>query len=397
VAGEATLTGTSRASAWQQALIVAACFLSLATVLGVLYSFGDFLEPLNREFGLGRGATSLIFSATTFLFLALGILTGPLSDRYGARMLGVLGALAAGLGLYGASVAGSIWVVFASYGFGVGIATGCIYVPMIAAVGRRFDRHRGLAVGIAVTGIGVGTLVVPPIAARLIESLGWRGALGALAVPSTALLLGSALASGDRGHRGTGTVGFTIRSFTSRTFVVLYAATVLLSAAIWSGFVYVAPYAQSLGLTPVAAALLLSAIGVGGVVGRLMLASLTEWMPALRALKVAIVVSTLAFVFWIPGLPYAALFAFAVLVGAGQGGWIALIPSVLAPMFGLPRLGRSVGAYWTAGGIGAVLGPTMTGFLIDTARYPAAILSQVALAGAGCFLFLLLRAPRPAS
>jgi MFS family permease len=392
MAGETSLARPAAPDVLRQGLTVVACFLSLATVLGVQYSFGTFLDPITREFGEGRGLTSLLFSATTFLFLALGIVAGPLADRYGASTLAVIGAITTGIGLYGASRGGSFWAVLASYGLGVGIGTAAVYVPMIAAVGRRFDRHRGLALGIAVTGIGVGTLVVPPIAARLIDTLGWRGAFGALALPSAVLLLLCAALSADRGRGHADAVGFDFKALAGRDFVLMYLATILGAAAIWSAFVYVAPYAESLGASTVAAALLLSALGVGGVVGRLILASLTEWMPSLRALKVAILVCTVAFLFWTPGLPYAALVVFAVLIGAGQGGWIALIPSVLASMFGLPSLGRSIGIYWTAGGIGAVLGPTMTGYLVDTAHYPVAIFSQIALAIVAFVLFMVVRA-----
>jgi MFS family permease len=89
-----------------------------------------------------------------------------------------------GLGLMAASAARNLTEVYAAYGLGVGLGLGCAYVPAIGAVQRWFVRRRGFASGLAVSGIGVGTLVMPPLASFLIESLGWRGAylvLGALA------------------------------------------------------------------------------------------------------------------------------------------------------------------------------------------------------------------------
>jgi MFS family permease len=89
-----------------------------------------------------------------------------------------------GLGLAAASFARNLVEVYAANGLGVGLGIGCAYVPAVGAVQRWFVRRRGFASGLAVSGIGVGTLVMPPLATLLIETLGWRGAylaLGAIA------------------------------------------------------------------------------------------------------------------------------------------------------------------------------------------------------------------------
>jgi MFS family permease len=79
-----------------------------------------------------------------------------------------------GIGLGAASVARNLMEVYVAYGLGVGLGIGCSYVPAVGAVTRWFVRRRGFASGLAVSGIGVGTLVVPPLAAWLIDTLGWR-------------------------------------------------------------------------------------------------------------------------------------------------------------------------------------------------------------------------------
>src|SRR3546814_9783720 len=78
------------------------------------------------------------------------------------------------LGLALASTARSLGEVYAAYGLGVGLGVGCAYVPAVGVVQRWFVRRRGLASGLAVSGIGVGTLVMPPLASHLIDALGWR-------------------------------------------------------------------------------------------------------------------------------------------------------------------------------------------------------------------------------
>ena len=73
-----------------------------------------------------------------------------------------------------ASFARSLTEVYVAYGLGVGLGVGCSYVPVLGAVQRWFVKRRGFASGLAVSEIGVGTLMVPPLAAFLIADLGWR-------------------------------------------------------------------------------------------------------------------------------------------------------------------------------------------------------------------------------
>ena len=164
--------------------MVAAAFAVTFVGFGSAYTFSAFVESLQRDFGASRGSVSLVFSLAGFLYFGLGIVSGPLADRFGSRRLAVAGMILTGLGLAAASVARSLPEVYAAYGLGVGLGVGCAYVPAIGAVQRWFVRRRGFASGLAVSGIGVGTLVMPPLASLLIETLGWRGAylaLGALA------------------------------------------------------------------------------------------------------------------------------------------------------------------------------------------------------------------------
>ena len=98
--------------------------------------------------------------------------------------------------------------VYAAYGLGVGLGVGCAYVPAIGAVQRWFVRRRGFASGLAVSGIGVGTLVMPPLATLLIETFGWRGAY--LALGALAAVIGGGMAlliENDPRARGLGPDG----------------------------------------------------------------------------------------------------------------------------------------------------------------------------------------------
>ena len=154
--------------------VVAGAFLCMLTGYAVAYSFAAFFGALESEFGARRGETALVFSISAFLYFLLGFPAGLIADRTGPRPVVVGGLLLIAVGLVAAAQATSLWQIYAGYGLGVGVGIGLSYVPSVAAVQRWFVRSRGTASGIAVAGIGVGTLIGAPLAHQLIAHLGWR-------------------------------------------------------------------------------------------------------------------------------------------------------------------------------------------------------------------------------
>jgi MFS family permease len=387
--------GLARREGAQAWVVVAAAFASMFTAFGVVYSFGAFFEPMAREFGTGRGTTSIVFAVTAFCFFGLGAVSGPVADRVGPRRVVLFGAVAMGAGLAATAATPAFWVGCLSYGLGVGIGTACGYVPMVAAVGGWFERRRSLAIGIAVSGIGVGTLAVPPLAAVLVERIGWRQTYLVMAAVSTAVLAACALAAQApprSGARVPSSLGATVRT---RAFGLLYTVCLLSAFAVFLAFVHLVPYATRLGATPVAAAGLLSVIGVGSAAGRLALGGAAERLGSVSAFRLSILILLAGYVVWLLAPGYAALAAFALLLGLGYGGWVALSPSVMADLFGPQGMGGSVGALYTSAGIGALLGPPFAGFVVDaTGGYRPAILAAVGLAAASLALAMLVPLPR---
>src|ERR1700744_3083662 len=102
-------------------VVVAAAFAVPFVGFGSAYSFSAFVESLQHDFGASRGSVSLVFSLAGFLYFALGVVSGPLADRWGAKPLAILGMLLTGLGLVLASQARTLVEVYAGYGLGVGV------------------------------------------------------------------------------------------------------------------------------------------------------------------------------------------------------------------------------------------------------------------------------------
>ncbi len=363
-------------------LMTAATFLSTFVVFGVAYSFGAFFESMSDEFGSGKGLTALLFSLTTFLYFVLGMWTGRWSDRVGPRPVLLTAVVSLGAGLLLTSVAGSIWVGLATYSLGVGVAVACGYVPMVAAVGGWFDRHRTTALGVAVAGIGFGTLVVAPLSSWLIDEHGWRVAYRVLAVAGMILLLVCASIASAPPIHGSDEPLRPIRELLRLgPFRVLFGSGLLMSLALFVPFVFLASYAEERDISSGLAATLVGLIGGSSIVGRLGLGALASRVGLTRLYQGCFATMGVSFLIWlVAGSSYAMLVVFTIVLGVAYGGFIALSPAVAAQVFGTVGLGGVLGAIYTAAGIGGLIGPPLAGTLIDaTDGYTAAILVAAAL------------------
>jgi len=362
-------------------LVVAGAFAVTFVGFGSAYSFSTFVASLQKDFVASRGSVSLVFSLAGFLYFALGIVSGPLADRLGSRRLVVTGMLLVGMGMALAGAARNLAEVYAAYGLGVGLGIGCSYVPALGAVQRWFVRRRGLASGLAVSGIGVGTLVMPPIASWLIDALGWRQAY--LVLGGLAAVVGAGMAllvENDPRHRGVGPDGdppqpgpqsarldgASVReAIRSRRFLGLYAACMTCSFGLFVPFVHLVPYALEHGVRRSSAVLLVGAIGVGSTAGRFILGGLADRVGRRVALLAVFVGMALALLVWAVATGPWSLAAFAFAYGGFYGGFVALMPALVADYFGGRNISAIIGILYTSVAFGTLIGPSAAGFAFD--------------------------------
>ncbi len=381
----ATIAQLDSPQAW---LMVATSFVALFTVYGVAYSFGAFFKPMAHEFGAGPSATSAVFSITVCLWGVLGWPAGHIADRIGPRPVIIIGAIAIGVGLVMTSFIQRLWVAYLTYGVGVGVGIACGYVPTIAVVGGWFLRRRNTALGIAVAGIGCGTLVVAPIAAALIQRLGWRETFVVLGIASATMLIGCAFVV-RRPPVHLAPAPFEIReAIRTPVFKLLYLSSLLSSMGLFTPFVFLPAFARDHGATEVAAATLVGLIGGASVVGRLGLGALADRLGVVRLFQLCYLVVGLSFILWLTAHSYAVLVVFALVLGVGYGGYVALSPAVLAHFYGTQRLGSVLGALYTSGGVGVLMGPPVAGFIIAHSGYRWAIAFSLTAGMASYFTLL---------
>jgi MFS family permease len=372
--------------------VVAIAFTAMFTTFGIAYSFGAFLLPVSEELGAGRGATAVAFSLTTLALFAFGGVSGPAVDRFGPRKVLLVGALSLGLGLLLMSRAQSLWHAYLGHGLGVGLAVACSYVPLVAVVGGWFERRRTLAVGIAVSGIGLGTLVGAPVAAALLDTVGWRDAYLVLGVFGVVVLLAcAALVRAAAPASGMVAVPLLPR-LRNATYARLYAGGLLLSIALFVPFVHLPSYAQAAGVGSVAAATLVGLIGAASVVGRIALGAVAARIGTLRAYQFCYALMAGSFALWLGSPGYPRLVLFTLLLGVGYGGFVALGPPLVAELFGVQGLGGLLGVLYTSAAIGSAVGPPIAGALItSTGGYLSTILGALVVAAVSVGVILTVR------
>ncbi len=375
--------------------VVAGTFAVTFVGFGCAYAFSAFVASLQHDFAASRGSVSLVFSLAGFVYFALGAVSGPLADRWGARRLAVIGMVVTGLGLALAGVARTLVEVYAAYGLGVGLGIGLSYVPVLGVMQRWFVRRRGFASGIGVAGIGVGTLVMPPVAAFLINAVGWRETYLIFGV--FAAVVGGGLAfliEDDPRGRGLGPDGDPVpvaaqpaaranasmlAAVKSPRFAGLFVASLLGSFGVFVPFVHLVPYALDHGVPQSAAVLLLGAIGVGSTAGRFFLGGLADRLGRSLSLAAMIAGMALAFVIWFFSVNLWPLTIFALVYGLFYGGWVALLPAVAADYFGATNLGGMIGLISLGIAFGTLIGPSAAGFAFDVSQsYTLPILASAA-------------------
>lgn len=379
-------------------IVVAAAFAVMFVAFGAAYTFPGFFDALRDEFGASRGMVSLVFSLAGFLYFALGAVSGGMADRFGPAPVVGFGIACIALGMAAAGFATSMTGVIVAYGLGIGIGVGFAYVPAISTVQRWFLRRRGQASGLAVMGIGIGTMVTPPLAAMAIDQFGWRGAyflLGAC-VAVLGLIAAMALRSSPAamGLHPDGEAppaaasapppGMTLAEvLRDRGFWLLYAACAINCIGTFVPFVHLAAYAQDQGLSRTEGVWLVGLIGLGSTLGRFILGSAADRMGRDKAFAATMAFSGFALLYWMSVTTFWPLAAFAVAFGIFYGGFVALAPAMIVDLFGLKAAGSIIGVLYTSVAASTLLGPTLAGVAFD--RFGSYSV-PIGICAAACFI-----------
>jgi MFS family permease len=362
----------------------------------LLYTNGLFVAGLARDFGLTRTQFGFGVLLVTLALAAANPLVGWAVDRLGARTPALAGLVLlslgfASLGMFVHSVTSYV-LVQALVAF-AGAASGPIAYTKI--IGATFDRHRGLALGITMTGIGCSAAIIPPVLGSIIAAHGWRSGFFVLA----AVPLVGALATAVLIPRHNTSVAMpaprnstasTLAWLRSRTFWIMATAFATMSLSFAGLLPHFVPMLSDGGLTPVAAARVAGEIGLAVIASRLIVGVLLDRQLAPRiAIGICVIAAAGMIVFIANGISAASLTAIA--LGLAMGAELDLMGFMVARYFGLAEFGRIYGWLYAAFIFASGLGPLWVGAIRDNSgSYDLAlVISAVGLLVA-CSAFLLL-------
>ncbi len=371
--------------------MVWACFLALAVIFGIAYSFAAFFESFSTAFKASRADVSLVFGLSGLLYFVLGAFGGMLSDRFGPRRVTSAGMLCICAALVLGSMAQSMVQLTLVYGVGLGVGIALVYTPAIGCVQPWFTRRRGLAAGIASAGIGAGTFGVPLLAAGAIAQWQWRGAMVALAIGvliaglASTLLLRPAPAAARRSDGTVAGVPFG-QALRSRSFLWLYAMCILGAPAMFIPFAHLSASARDLGVADAQAVGLVGVIGIGSLIGRFVIGWVADRVGRPLSLIGVQASLGLSMLLWLSASHYPALALFAFWMGLSYGGIVSLMPALCMDLYGARAVSSIIGALYTGAALGNAAGPWVAGRVFDSSGSYAAVIVGCALLSLGATL-----------
>ena len=388
---------------WVVAGAVTGLFVCNGPVLA--FTFGVFLKPLMADMGWDRAEASFALSFGGIFSAIMVPVFGWLMDRWSIRQVALPGIVVYALAIALLAVSPKALLAFTLL-FALAEGLSAIQTPIgyAKAIAAWFDRRRGLALGIAMGGVGLGGFVMPQLAEALIERFTWRGAyLGLAALTAVVALPAVGLwirepgpGEGERGGPMTQATaaalpGLTVREvLATGRFWMLLAIFFLVGIAINGSVAHVVPLLTDAGIPRAQAAATLGVFGLATLGGRLLAGYLVDRFFAAYVATVLFLapIAGFAFLFTAHGmLPTIGV----ILLGLGLGTEIDLIAFLVSRYFGQRSFGQLYGYCFMLFGFGSSAGRFLGGYLYDLAHSygPALIGASVALVIAVVFVNLL--------
>jgi MFS family permease len=342
-------------------IIVFAAFVAFGMVYGtVLYSFTVFVNPVAQTFGATSAEVQLAFAMTNVGSGILGIYAGRLLAKYSKRACIMSGLAVLGGGFLALSQVTALWQFIAVYATIIAFG-GVMAAPMGAStiVSNWFIANRGRALTSATLGTSFGQLVIPKVAALIMQDYGWQGAYVAfglalivISVPIIFLIVKDH--PEDMGLRAYGadtsapvgapgaaprlmSTGEVLRRGDFWSFGISYILCVFVYLALTASMV---PYARTYGVSALDASNLVVAMGVGAIIGKLAFATWTDRMGLRNTFWIAIALNAAALILLLTIPDYNVLFVVSLFVGGAAGGILPVWPGLVAFRFGRNALGQ---------------------------------------------------------
>lgn len=366
--------------------------LLLMTIGGSgMYAITVVLPRVQADFGVSRGDASLPYTLTLIGFGIGGVLMGRLSDRFGVWMPVMVGAVGLGAGYIAAGLAPGLWLFGLAQGVLIGLlGTSATFSPLVADTSQWFNRRRGIALAICMSGNYTAGAVWPPVMQHFIDTVGWRqtyigmGVFCMLAMLPLALVLRRRPPPQEAAQpvADAAAAASTDRPLGMRPGVLqalLCVAGVSCCVAMSMPQVHIVAYCGDLGFGAARGAEMLALMLGLGVVSRLVSGWISDRIGGLRTLLLGAILQGLALLLFLPFKGLMSLYVVSGLFGLFQGGIVPAYALIVREYFSPKEAGARVGTVLMATLFGMALGGWMSGAVFDlTGSYRAAFLNGIA-------------------
>jgi len=367
-------------------VVVAACFFVVFGVWNSHAAFGVFLPVLSQEFGWSRGAISVAASIQLIVGGIIAFAIGGLSDRYGPRWILVMSAFFGGAVFLLTSGVSALWHFYLLQGLLLGVSISSIYLVPTTTVSRWFTERRGFALGLLLAGLHLAFITGPPLAALLINRVGWRatyvilaGLTWAIAIPASWVTRFPPGAGDSRmaakgpsrpiprdGAQGTTPEGATFReALVDRRLWHLVLAWLLLGFAWMMMAVHLVSYVKDRGVTLERASLALTIFGIGAIAGRLLFGVAADTLGTKPTFRICQILQIITLAWLLTGPPLWGLYLLMLFLGMGSAGSDTAVVKAAVEVFGVRAIGATMGILSLGWRCGAALGPAVAGFMYD--------------------------------
>ena len=391
-------------------IVVAICFVATAFTFGARSSVSMMLPIWKDELGWS-GSQAATGASIVLAIMALGSpVAGNLMDRYGARLVIATGLAALAFGVGATSFVSNPTFYYLLFGVIGGVGWAFVSIPTVtAAVSGYFERMRGLAIGIAVSGASGGQLPILSGLAILIGAIGWRASYQVLALVVAALALlvllwfkpplGERLSSQPSEVDEADTLGDRLKFLLmNRTFLLLLGAFTLCGFTTAGVIdVYFIPYTMACGFTLVEGSAAYGAHGLGNLVGVVLFSWMADRVHRPRLLASMFFLRALTFVLLLfIAADIKVMFMFAVIFGILNFATFPVIANIVATHISVRIIGLTLGLLFAGHSLGAAVGVSIGGWMFDlTAKYGWIWWLSVILAALAGMFAILVKEIRP--
>jgi len=402
--------------------IVAASFMILCFNAGARYAFGVMFKPIIKEFGWGRGDVSLVFFVNMVIFAVSLLIVGKLYDRYGPKWVVIISTIFISTGFMLTSFIHSIGQFFFSYGVLAAFGIAGTAVPLMATLTSKwFDKWRGFAVSLSVSGNSIGQFALVPLFSFFALNYGWRASylyIGIIMLVVN-ILLAFFVIKGDPRHFGLKPYGFVeekegddgrqppVSSAGSsmdmgikqamRTSAFWFFAIVMFICGGGDYFatIHLIPLATDYGISPMTAGNMLALYGLMSLAGVLIAGPVADLMGSKIPIILTFVLRVLLFVMLIQYKNEVSFYVFAFAFGFTHLITAPLTPILIGRLYGFTYLGILTGFINTVHFLGAGFWPYLAGVIFDkTGSYQLAFILSAIMAFTAVIAMLLVKERR---